>query len=175
MPIGAFVIVLGTAVLLIYLTAGGGTATAAQADSSVAAAATGIVPVAASQAIQNFAAAIAFAEGYWDANEDVNLGTIPVQANNPGDLVIPGWSGGSLGEGISIFSDLQAGWNALYAQLQAIVNGTSAHYSLSESIADMGATYSGDPVNWPANVVYFLNQNFGLGVTVDTPLSGVLI
>jgi hypothetical protein len=117
-----------------------------------------------SSAIQNFAAAIAYAEGYWDINENVGSGVLPVENNNPGDI----------GGGAATYGTIDEGWAALYAQLQLIVNGGSSYYDLSESIASMGATYANDGVNWPTNVVYFLNTNYGLGVTVDTPLSQVL-
>ena len=96
-----------------------------------------------------FAAAIGNAEG-------VNVpGSLPARNNNPGDL--RNWPGAPAdASGYSIFPTMQAGWDALETQLDAIRNGSSAYYNANMSIAQMGAIYAdGDP-NWAANVAAFL-------------------
>lgn len=112
---------------------------------------------------QNFAQAIAFAEGFGTP------GAIPTLANNPGDLVIPKWAGAKLGEGISVFSSVAEGWNRLYAELNLIVAGNSSVYSLSDTISTMGAKWTTTQSDaWAQNVASYL------GVSTDTPLSQLL-
>lgn len=124
--------------------------------------------------VQQLAGGIAFAEGFWDINENDLIGTIPNNNNNPGDIV----SGGAY----ATFDTPEDGFAALYAQIELIVNGQSGVYNLGMSIAQMGQRWTPSPpntasapVNWAANVVAFLNDNYGLGVTVNTPLSAVLL
>lgn len=111
-----------------------------------------------------FAEAIAHAEGFGVAN------AIPTLANNPGDLAIGDLGYGILGkEKISKFPDVQAGWNRLYGQVQAIINGTSSYYRLDMTISDMAYQYtSTDQDAWSENVATYL------GVTRDTLLRTVL-
>lgn len=121
-----------------------------------------------SEAIKRVARAIASAEGFGVP------GAIPTVANNPGDLVIPGWSPtigdstGMGGPGIAVFDSVDYGWSRLYRQLALILQGGSAHYNLDMSIADMGQKWAyGDP-NWAHNVARALN------VSTNTPLWQVL-
>jgi hypothetical protein len=106
--------------------------------------------------IQNFARAIATAEGFYVPN------SIPRLANNPGNLVIPSWSGRTMGsERISVFSSVEEGWGRLYRQLSLIVNGQSRVYSLDMTITDMGNKWApGGAVNvpgaWASNVARVL-------------------
>lgn len=102
--------------------------------------------------MQRFAEAIARAEGFGIP------GAIPTLANNPGDLVIPGWTGEKLGsEGISVFSSGEEGWQRLYNQLNLIVTGRSRVYNLDMTILQMGARYAPkDATNWARNVARFL-------------------
>jgi hypothetical protein len=110
-----------------------------------------------------FAKAIAKAEGFGIP------GKIPTLANNPGDLEIPGWMGQKLGEGISVFSSANEGWDRLYRQLQLIVNGESVEYSLSDTIQTMASKWTKtDSTTWALIV------SSTLGVSADTPLSEVL-
>lgn len=120
-----------------------------------------------STAIQNFAQAISFAEGFGVA------GAIPTLANNPGDMIVPaatGATGKTLGsEGITVFDSVQNGWNALYHQLQLIVNGSSHVYSLSDTIDSMAAKWTNTQASaWSANVASYL------GVPSSTSLSSLL-
>jgi hypothetical protein len=123
--------------------------------------------------IKSFAKAIASAEGYGLPN------AIPTLANNPGDLVIPGWQGAKLGsEGISVLDadslgdplPPNGGWYRLLRQLQFIVDGTSRVYSLDMTIADMAAKWTAtEPAAWASNVAFYL------GVMPDTDLRSLLI
>lgn len=114
-------------------------------------------------AIVNLAQAIATAEGFYVT------GSIPQQANNPGDLVVPGWTGTVLGANISVFDSVNAGWNALYAQLYLILTGGSAYYNLDMTITDMANVWTAtQQASWASNVAA------ALGVTVSTPLWSVL-
>lgn len=117
-----------------------------------------------SQQIQQFAQAIANAEGFF------RPGSIPQRANNPGDLKVSGWTGPTLGaEGIPCFDSPDEGWSRLYRQLQLIVDGRSHVYSLSMTIDQMGAKWTDtQPSSWASNVAAFL------GVPTSTPLSQVL-
>lgn len=112
-------------------------------------------------AIQNFARAIAYAEGYGIPS------AIPTVANNPGDLVIPGWTP-TLGAGIAVFDSAEYGWSRLYRQLALIVSGQSSYYRLNMTIAEMGRIYAGGDENWSRNVASYL------GVSPSTSLIQVL-
>jgi hypothetical protein len=119
-----------------------------------------------SNAIRQFAAAIARAEGFTVRN------SIGARAHNPGNLAVPGWTGPTLGaEGISVFSSDAEGWDRLYRQLQAIVDGRSL-YSLDWTIAQMGDRWAPPATNpggaWARNVAD------ALGVTTYTTLRSVL-
>lgn len=110
-----------------------------------------------------FARAIAKAEGYGQP------GAIPTVANNPGDLKIPGWSGQTLGSGISVFTTRNDGWDRLYRQLELIVAGLSTQYTLNDTITSMARKWTAtDPTTWALIV------SSTLGVSSDTPLSQVL-
>lgn len=99
--------------------------------------------------IVRMANAIAVAEGFGVE------GAIPTRANNPGNLVIPGWTGATLGsERISVFGSATEGFQRLYFQLQIIKDGRSNVYTLNDTIETMGAKWA--PLdtdgNWPRNV-----------------------
>lgn len=91
------------------------------------------------------AQAIARAEGFYVA------GSIPQRANNPGDLEVGDVGHGKLGEGITVFANPQAGWQALYHQVDRMLLGLSKVYLPSMTLAQVGMKYSGDP-NWAKNV-----------------------
>lgn len=98
--------------------------------------------------IKNLAQGIARAEGFYVA------GSIPQRAHNPGDLKLPGWTGATLGEGITVFPNDAAGWDQLYKQLYSILTGRSSVYSLDDTIATMAAKWTGNdhPDSWASNV-----------------------
>lgn len=108
----------------------------------------------------DLAHAISVAEGAGVA------GSIPARANNPIDLEVGDVGLGTLGEGITIFPTLAAGWNRAYSQMRSIRSGAS-RYSLTTSFLDMGATFAGASAaaTWAANVV---NNLQGRGYDVDT-------
>lgn len=115
-----------------------------------------------SDAVTTFARAIAHAEGYGIP------GAIPTVANNPGDLVIPGWSPTMGSAGIAVFDSPDYGWSRLYRQIALIIRGDSNYYSLDMSIAEMGRIYAGGDDNWARNVATYL------GVPPSTSLLQVL-
>jgi hypothetical protein len=114
--------------------------------------------------IQQLAQAIARAEGFGVP------GAIPTVAHNPGDLVIPGWEGDTLGSaGISVLPDDNTGWARLYHQLQLIVDGRSHVYSLDDSISDMASKWTTtEQEAWANNVAA------ALGVSPDVTLREIL-
>lgn len=118
-----------------------------------------------SEKIKTFARAIEIAEGFGIAH------AIPTQAHNPGDLVLGDKGFGTLGaEQITIFQDDATGRNALYHQLNLIVNGMSHVYTLEMTISEMANKWTSTQQDaWALNVAN------NLGVSVDTPLSSLLV
>jgi hypothetical protein len=112
-----------------------------------------------SSQIQAFALAIAAAE-----NSNAKY-------NNPGDLKVYGWTGPTFGAGISDLSGEPAGtgMNYLCQELQLIVNGQSAYYTLSMSIGQMATVWTGacNAASWAAKVA----ETLGPEATVNDPLS----
>ena len=121
-----------------------------------------------SESVIDFARAVATAEGFYVPT------SLPRRANNPGNLVIPGWTGPTLGaERISVFPTVEEGWNRLYRQLNLIVTGKSRVYWLDMTITEMGAKWApAGPMNvpnaWATNVARMLE------VPTNTPLRKVL-
>ena len=102
--------------------------------------------------IGRMAQAIAVAEGFYDGD------TAPRRANNPGSLKVGApYEPTAGGQGITKFPTAAAGWSALRAQLQRIVDGRSAYYTLSSTVSQMGLTWSGGDPNWAVNVAGALN------------------
>ncbi len=114
--------------------------------------------------LYKFAQAIAKAEGFGLA------GAIPTRAHNPGDLVMPGWMGETLGtEGISVFASDADGWARLGQQLRLIRDGHSQQYQLSMTIAEMAAKWTRtDQSAWALAVAQ------ALGVSVNATLDTLL-
>ena len=113
---------------------------------------TGTGPVTpSSNLITSLSNAIAQAEGF-----NVS-GSIPQRQNNPGDLT----SGGV----IATYPTAQDGWNALYAQVQSMFDGTSSYYNPGMTLAQVGNSYAGGDPNWANNVAS------ALGVSPDTTLA----
>lgn len=112
--------------------------------------------------LHRFANAIANAEGFFASD------TVPVRANNPGDLKLGPPTLGSTG--ITVFDSAAAGWAALKRQLGLIVTGSSKVYHLDMSIADMAASWTATEQSaWASNVARYL------GVTTDTRLVDLLL
>lgn len=115
-------------------------------------------PPAPTQEIFDVAGAIALAE---DSDPDWN---------NPGSLTSSfGFPtlGPANSAGVLKFQNCRDGWMALYQQLGAIVSGSS-RYSLSDTIATFGMSYSGGDPNWAKNVARELQK------TPDTTLGEIL-
>jgi hypothetical protein len=116
-----------------------------------------------SAGITLFAGGIAFAEGYWDKANNVRPCSRPARNNNPGDFVGAGDAGQDCG-GYAIYSSIGVGWQRIYNQLNAIINGSSRYYNLDLTIAQMGNIYSpGSGADWANNVAYYIG-----GSTSDT-------
>jgi hypothetical protein len=116
--------------------------------------------------VRAFAQAIAQAEGF------SVVGSVASRARNPGNLKL---GGPHTINGVTVFESDALGWSALYRQLGLIVDGRSAHYRVSMTIAQMGATWAptgGADLNiagaWARNVAAALR------VPVTTRLGDVL-
>jgi hypothetical protein len=119
-----------------------------------------------SPGVMRLAAAISVAEGY-----GADPSNAPTRANNPGSLKIAGYPVTGA-EGISVFPTPQAGWNALYLQVQEILSGESKHYTSDMTIAQMAAEYTDTQgVNWAANVVATLRITGVPGATTGTTIA----
>lgn len=100
--------------------------------------------------LHKLADAIARAEGFGVK------GARPTRNNNPGDIrtagaVYPGQRRVASGRYI-VFTTPAAGWAALHAQLEHIVQGRSKHYTLNTTLNQMAKRYAEDSRPWIANV-----------------------
>jgi hypothetical protein len=120
----------------------------------------GNLPIAPSTTVQKIAKAIATAEGFYVQN------SIPQRANNPGDLELGDKGLGTIA-GKTIYSSPSAGWQALYHEVQLILDNQSRYYNSGMTIAEVGNIYSGGDSNWAQNVADTL------GVDVETPIGQV--
>ena len=118
------------------------------------------------------AQAIATAEGYGPSNN------VPTIANNPGDLELGnigyGTTAASGGQQITNFPTADAGWAALENQITKMATGgSSAGYTPSMSIAQVGQLYSGGSSAWANNVASSLgvdpSTNFASVVSGSAP------
>ncbi len=109
-----------------------------------------------SSAVQTIAQGIATAEGYYDGP-----GVIPYDNNNPGDIKVNGV--------IATYPDIQTGWNALYNQIQLMLDGRSSVYNPNMSISQVGQLWTGgdNATGWSDTVAGVI------GVTPDTQLNQV--
>lgn len=123
--------------------------------------------------VRHIADGIAFAEGFGTA------GAIPTRAHNPGDLVIPGWTGETLGnQGITVFPTVEEGWRRLYKQVNLIATGTSRVYTrgADETIRSIAARWTTTEQDaWTRNVVQRLRDRWGYyDVTADTRIGDLV-
>ena len=157
------VIAFGTLVLVLFEESGGtaapsgtGGATSGSASTPPAVSPQGtIAPVTASTTptVVTFAQAIAQEEGF-----DVP-GSIPNRNNNPGDLRPPNGAGnywaGQIGvdsDGFAVFGTSDAGWNALYTNLNTHI-GNNPTQTLADYIAQYAPANDGnDPTSYADNV-----------------------
>lgn len=121
-----------------------------------------------SNATIDFAHAIAHAEGFGQAD------TIPTKAHNPGDIIMPGWTGPTLGsEHISVFADDATGWRVLYHQVELIETGKSHVYELTMTFEEMAEKWTNTQVeDWARNVVAGLVSQ-GYDVVLTDPIGKV--
>jgi len=110
-------------------------------------------PVVYPESVKQVARAIARAEGFYTP------GSIPARAHNPGDIKVIGWTGQTLGEGITVFASDDAGWTALYKQLWLILTGQSGVYNNDMTIREMAAKWTGgdNASGWASNVAAALS------------------
>jgi hypothetical protein len=99
--------------------------------------------------IWNICQAIAKAEGAAKA------GSVPDQANNPGDITDGIHTYGSFGVGcsnVTNFPTKQIGWNALYAKISNIVSGSSTSYCANWTWNQIAQTWATKWQPWVTNV-----------------------
>lgn len=122
----------------------------------------GGMPIAPSTAVQKISKGIAKAEGFYVQ------GSIAQRANNPGDLERGDIGYGTI-SGKTIYPSAGQGWNALYVQVQAMLNGTSAYYNPSMSISEIAPIYTGNDnaTAWAQNVAD------SVGVDPDTQIGQI--
>jgi len=110
--------------------------------------------------VKELAHAIAMAEGYFIR------GTIPNRYHNPGDITsssrhaYPGQVGLSK-RGYVIFKNSDYGWQALYDQIQRVIDGTSTRYTQSMTFRQIAKVYAEDR-QWAKKVCSIL------GITPQT-------
>lgn len=127
----------------------------------------GRMPIIPSTVVQKIAQAIAKAEGFYVQ------GSVPQRAKNPGDLELGDRGYGTI-DGKTVFPSTSQGWQALYAQVQSILDNSSAIYGPDWTIQDIANEYvngrsdiTSDSAAWANNVAD------SLGVTPDTQIGQV--
>jgi hypothetical protein len=110
--------------------------------------------------VRRFSEAIARAEGAFVE------GSRPQRNNNPGDIMAHGQ--------YVVYSSIDEGWQALYAQVYKMFYGGSLYYNPTMTISQVAYYYADgkdDPngaANWAQNVSNYL------GVTPDTTLNSLM-
>jgi len=112
--------------------------------------------------VQRIAKAIATAEGFYAS------GSLPQRANNPGDLERGDLGNGTI-NGKTVYPSASQGWEALYKEVELILDGRSAYYKPTSSISEIAVTYTGsdNASAWAQNVADTL------GVDIDTQIGQV--
>jgi len=122
---------------------------------------TGISITGYSDKVKQIAQAIAVAEGFGKP------GDIPTVRNNPGDITGSDGKGGYV---VKTYATVEDGWNALYAYVQRMIDGTG-WYNTAMTWAQIGKIYDGEAayMNWVNNVTYTLgvDPNSTLGDFVN--------
>jgi hypothetical protein len=108
--------------------------------------------------VKRIAEAIAKAEGFYAGD------TLPFRNNNPGSLRIHGET-----STISYFPTQDEGWQALYRQINLILDGRSNFYSPGMSVEQLAFVWTGNdrPDSWTTTVAR------ELGVDRNTPIISV--
>lgn len=127
----------------------------------------GSLSISPNDAVQKIAKAVATAEGFY-----VN-GSLPQRANNPGDLELGDIGNGTI-NGKTVYANVSQGWQALYGQVQAMLDNSSKIYGPTWTIQDIANEYvsgqsgpSNDSLTWAQNVAD------NLGVSVDTQIGEI--
>ena len=113
--------------------------------------------------VKKIAEAIAFAEGFYVA------GSRPARNHNPGDMTLD-LVGKAIGKDgpFVVYATDSDGWSNLYAQVEAWLNGDSAHADSTSTITDISLFYTTtDQTAWATNVANHL------GVSTDTAIGEV--
>lgn len=128
----------------------------------------GYVDQSATSQTVRIAQAIATAEGFYSP------GSRPARNHNPGDMTsdLIGKSIGMDGPFVVFITDAD-GWNNLYAQVNAYINGTSRYHSSSSSISDLAGLGSETGYTATDQEAWANTVAQTLGVSVDTPLGQV--
>lgn len=113
------------------------------------------VPAYPADRVEGLAKAIAHAEGFYQR------GTIPARYHNPGDIkAVPGvkYPGQvRIGKGQHIVFRTDAdGWAALRHQIDVILRGQSAHYTLDMTLNQVSRRYAANWRNWARYVGHVL-------------------
>lgn len=114
--------------------------------------------------INAFSDAIAYAEGFYVT------GSRAQRNNNPGNITadITGTGIGYDGPFVK-YANPEDGWEALYAQIEKMIDGTSIFYDSTMSIKEISRVYTAtDQDAWANNVAS------RLGVSVDTTIDDML-
>ena|SRR5258708_3959070 len=103
--------------------------------------------------LQEFAHAIARTEGFYAKR------SLPNRLRNPGDIrsrLRHAYSGQiGLYHGYVVFRRNQDGWNALYTQLQKVIDATSRFYTQDMTMAQIAKVYATSP-QWPRTLCKIL-------------------
>jgi len=126
----------------------------------------GNMAIAPTTQVQKIAKAIAQAEGFY------TQGSIPQRAHNPGDIEAGDLGYGTI-SGKTIYPADAQGWQALYNQVQAMLDNSSANYSPADSIQDVADEYVNGGANTQASIDWANNVADLLGVDVTTPIGQV--
>lgn len=137
----------------------------------------------ASSNVMALARGIARGEGFYSS------GTLPQRSNNPGDLTKSfGFSTTGIAnkEGVLVFASAEDGWNALYAQLGLIFDGTSRVYKADMTIWEFAYTWTlgreprtgsenASVGGWAAAVLEEVNKASGATLTAQSTLGDIAV
>lgn len=123
----------------------------------------GVVDISQSSLTVRIAQAIAHAEGFYVS------GSRPARNHNPGDMTAD-LIGRATGRDSAfvVYANDQDGWENLYAQVNAWLNGVSRHAGPDSSIADIASFYTTTDQQAWANTVATR-----LGVSVDQSIGAI--
>jgi hypothetical protein len=117
-----------------------------------------------SDAINEFAAGIALAEGFYVS------GSRAQRNNNPGNITVDITETGIGKDGnFIVYSNPTEGWNALKRQVELILTDASKFYDSGMTLRQIAQVYTTtDQLAWATN------DASKLGISIDTPVSTLL-